>query len=1727
MRFIYQKPYIYNFTKSFTKGLITITTNINKLKSSLLNLDFNNKLINFKNNNALNIISPDLYTVYDKLSNGTTLNFLETSEDNSNFIICETNNTMNISEVDKSLQALYDDCTINSRDLYLAFCFVKWRENEFQKNYYNTPLLLIPINIIKTDTSYAISIDTQTRNITTNKYLIYKFKLDFGVFMPVYNNDTELMTYLNSIRKICEVNQYKFTEHTVIDTFDTIDIDFYDDISNNEKYFYDNNTINTILQSNKEQFYLATNLLNDTPTDYIVSTVTSTKTFDIYNDTSYDTALFLAHNDISFNINNNIGDNTINYKLLANIVADAMKCNKSVLFVTDTEQSASNIYEQLCSIYLDKFTFNLDTETINNINALKKDIFTISRNTIKDDISHINELVECIYNENNVLINYSNAVQNTNNPLSTSIYASIGKILDISVDTESIDDSFIDSIPNILSITPLDLHNYIYNINYFLKTINSTDKSYANSVWNTVNISNIDLDDTSKLNDTLTQYVELNKRIRSDYDLLFDSLTIHLDNNNISDVSNFLALLQEANYNTSLINKKINFQTLLEICDTLISSQNEVAELEDKHLLIFSDEIYNQPIEEILTTIQQNIDVLSTLVNTDNYSVTEIGDYLSEIAIQANAIITKLIDIQEAYEYLSSTLSLSLPTTINNIISLDNVLYSVFEARQKTNLIKDTALLNPDKTQDLISSAIEQQEKLNSLKTFIHQDYNDTIFTLDCYSLLQKLDTKSDFLGITKKSITKQLTQHAHNPNIDCDPSNTLQTLCIIKDVQATITKLNNSLTVYFNGTVNNNYEILQDNLDELLYISEFFDGMPTIVRNLMFTNMQPANSFIDNCNKLSEVNDVIIIDGIEFIINTTKESMDQPVSDIIDTLTNVTQLCDTTSEIYDNIQKFNIINNDYANTISSIQTIVSHNKLQTTISSLKSKLQEEFNISYEDIIQDSDTVTALSKIITTNKIIDLSKSLKVSELSLYNSLLNNKFIESLDKFDSSLFLQYINNLNNLRSLLILDADAHDLSKCYDFVNSLLEDINVLPTINVVSDAKHKCADLGLLPFISLIEDGTVPQSDAIDIFIKCFYTKWIQEISKLSDISDYDTITKNINLLSEHNNELIRINIAYVHSALSHITPILSVDKPNRDEVNTLLDNILTNNDISIYNIFNLVPNLLIKIKRCFIVTYDKVPAIFDYELYNFDLCIMDNCHNISLQPAISSLARCRTAIFNGNFYRIPVNANTNLFSQTYNTFYTVNMSNLYGNYNYTIGNLVNRVYYNNTLNIYNNNYNLQISNLFVDYMSTTNEDELLNLIDVYDKTSETVLIIAFTTNHYNELSALLSIIDNHKNIELINYNDNLNIKSYDHLILSLPNFNNNNEECLQELLNNNFFTLLALMLQANKSIQLINSNRLCDIHTNDEYNNLNILSELFEPVDEMFVFKPSTVLQNVYDYIRPTFSDNFYDLHIVPYNNLITITNIQTKNSVHIFMLEDNTSNNYDYNIPIVRVISYYWLIDSDYKKYVISLIQQSFDKLLKPYDNKLISISQEQPATDNYYDFEYYVTADLYNIEPSSNESVFIANAIAYIVKIESPIHIQTIYKKICTLIGYDTVTPYIQNNINDIIERYLSDFIYVADDFCFNVYAEYIKARIPRTDADIRLIEFIHLSELSNIMYTIAKKSFGITIDDLFETTCYTLKYKNLNSNIITIFELAVLQLNNNGLIRIYNNKINII
>jgi len=327
--------------------------------------------------NALTILKPDISDLWKQFSDGEKPfkfpmpidsnksnyfsdecdeNVVETDNDvlssssNTNQSIKETHTTL--INLRKKAKSFMEEKGLNA--LYLAFGFLKWREQDKSEIEIRSPLVLVPVYLEQKDLFSPFMMYRHDDEIIANPALAQKLFLDFGVKLPEFTSNTnDIKKYLTDVTTICASKGWTVVPSVELSLFSFFKINMYRDVAENSELI----KANSIIQALAGSSCVVTHDFDDV-SDYDHDSVKPIDVFSVVDaDSSQQDAILLAKRGVSFVLQGPPG--TGKSQTITNMIAELLANNKKVLFVSEKMAALDVVYKRLTRVGLGDFCLTL------------------------------------------------------------------------------------------------------------------------------------------------------------------------------------------------------------------------------------------------------------------------------------------------------------------------------------------------------------------------------------------------------------------------------------------------------------------------------------------------------------------------------------------------------------------------------------------------------------------------------------------------------------------------------------------------------------------------------------------------------------------------------------------------------------------------------------------------------------------------------------------------------------------------------------------------------------------------------------------------------------------------------------------------------------------------------------------------------------------------------------------------------------------------------------------------------------------------------------------------------------------------------------------------------------------------------------------------------------------------------------------------------------------------
>lgn len=392
------------------------------------------------------------------------------------------------------------------------------------------------------------------------------------------------------------------------------------------------------------------------------------------------------------------------------------------------------------------------------------------------------------------------------------------------------------------------------------------------------------------------------------------------------------------------------------------------------------------------------------------------------------------------------------------------------------------------------------------------------------------------------------------------------------------------------------------------------------------------------------------------------KNIKDSDIINILYTLEKINRL--HTSNIENEIKWKEVYNNYYNDVNTDISILLTKYKVYKTLVNIRSIFKEIDELKNKQLKNEELRLYTLenSDIYNWNEIIDkLDEFIKLNikckkeniDISIIYNLYNhdnkiNVIQNIIELFNSNKNI-ICKDIDWINGLFEPNEDLYKLTniKLYERINKCLKNIDLLEKYLDYIKAKDKCNENGLCSFISTIENIEIKNNEILPIFKKRFYRLWLDSVeSNCEIIKNFrkEIHERDIQEFKKLDKEQYKTNQCRILSNIVSSFPNFERFSNGNDEISILKKELNKNRkNMSLRRLFKAIPNLILTLKPCLMMSPLSVSIFLDSSEYEFDTVIFDEASQVKTEDAIGAIIRGKQVIIVGDNKQLPP---TNFFN-------------------------------------------------------------------------------------------------------------------------------------------------------------------------------------------------------------------------------------------------------------------------------------------------------------------------------------------------------------------------------------------------------------------------------------------------------------------------------------------------
>lgn len=380
--------------------------------------------------------------------------------------------------------------------LYLAFGFLYWRDRDTRGDWLKAPLILVPASLNQDSINQPFSVKKTEEDIVVNPTFVYYLEVNHGIKLPELKNASEfseVISFLEQTASVVERLGWRVEQEVYLATMSFLKTNMYNDLVENESQIMSHPIIRAFA-GDRNEF----TTLDEAATDFQHDTTDVENVYEILNaDSSQKDAVELSHRGISFVMQGPPG--TGKSQTIANIIGQAVAEGKKVLFVSEKLAALDVVYRRLRDVGIADLCLPLHDPKTSKQVVLKQ--LEHNLDAPKDRVS--NEKIAELHQLDGLkadLNAYAHLLHQVQEPLHMSLYEAYQMLFSLS-DTEDV----ILSLPRFSEVNRAGMNRMIREVSEYETSRDRLGDGWYSHPWAGIKKQNL----TNASKQRLKEFIEL------------------------------------------------------------------------------------------------------------------------------------------------------------------------------------------------------------------------------------------------------------------------------------------------------------------------------------------------------------------------------------------------------------------------------------------------------------------------------------------------------------------------------------------------------------------------------------------------------------------------------------------------------------------------------------------------------------------------------------------------------------------------------------------------------------------------------------------------------------------------------------------------------------------------------------------------------------------------------------------------------------------------------------------------------------------------------------------------------------------------------------------------------------------------------------------------------------------------------------------------------------------
>ena len=1137
--------------------------------------------------------------------------------------------------------------------LYLSFGFIEWKDGKgASAQWIKSPLILVPAVLALEALNSPYTLKKHEDDIVVNPTLEYYLKTEYGIEIPQFDTDKDTLDdYLKSLEEIADQRGWRILKEVSLGLLSFLKISMYNDLLRNEERIKKNPVIRAMAGDSAEANEIPEHLRN-----FDLDSISTQDCYQVMSaDSSQQDAILYSKNNINFVMQGPPG--TGKSQTITNIIAEALAEGKKVLFVSEKMAALQVVYRRLQEAHLGDFCLPLHSYKANKKEILEQigANLKLKQTRIKDvAISNLEELLSIRQELNK----YAKELHSLNPELNISCYEVYSKLEEVN-DAPAIPFAFGDP----LNVSQTKLQSYLNALKDYSLSLERLNYFVNNNPWDGLSVRVSGFEYTEQMRAELEAFT-------NSIDDCIDVLTTINELPDICDQAQYISILEIAELIENICDLPqipeiwlgaFDFEQGIKSASDAKNTYTKLYDLREAISKVFVDTIYhynyNEWKEKLLAQANGFVDLPLISRKDSVFFVKEAVALHVHFTNLKNA----LMDAKNTYKAINEKLGTDFATNAYN----QQTVVSLFDLI-RSNVILNKIWFSSDiaKIRTLVIEAQAVANDIKSVKEKLLTAWEPEILGLDYAPIL--LRYKTEYTNIFKvfkgqyKQDKKQIQALSKTVLKKLPDDAVVELLTVLKLyhdklhwLDENASELERLLGEYYKG-VDSNWDYIINAVGICAQIKNLPIGeIPSRLLDIISVEHTEEAAKLDVL--LSELTTALVSAKNEIVSLEADIDIDLADFDLEETLKTIDTYLSKLNEVsaQTEIVKQYLVNpNEAIDAIyKAIEHLNSYSETKRLINTLAETHKRDFEILFVDEHTDWDNVVFLL-----NKVNELKKS---AHFTLLQGLVNVTEERKQSLKDTANRLRSAHNnggaafdwikqqfsANSNLQLLTIAALAEKMCGCLNNLTNLDKWIDY-------QEAKDKCNETGLEDFIVKFESAYLGENIE-KVFLKGFYHMWLGAVcDKSASVRRFRRNTQD-----EKIKKFIELDDLQLLIAQMRIREKLIENLPSSHRMLKATDEVaILNKELSkkrnimpLRKLFRMIPNLLMKLKPCLMMSPLSVSYFLETEAYHFDLVIFDEASQIFPEDAIGAIFRGSQVIIAGDSKQLPP---TNFFASTTNNF-------------------------------------------------------------------------------------------------------------------------------------------------------------------------------------------------------------------------------------------------------------------------------------------------------------------------------------------------------------------------------------------------------------------------------------------------------------------------------------------